>query len=72
MGAWSLSPPPNVPGNTADSGPRCIGNERAALMHCMCVCVSVTDVLVPLVTAQNRFLAQLRSATIWKAALEQH
>lgn len=58
MGAWSLSPPPNVPGNTADSGPRCIGNEGAALTY---VRVSVTDVFVCVVTVWNRFLAQLES-----------
>lgn len=39
MGAWSLSPPPNVPG----SGPHCISNEIAALTY---VCISVTDVVV--------------------------
>lgn len=27
MEAWLLSPLPNVPGNTADSGLRCLGNE---------------------------------------------
>lgn len=44
MGGWSFSPPPNVPGNTADSGQRCIGNEGAESRMCVspsqkCLCV---------------------------------
>ena len=43
MGAWSLSPPPNVPGNTADSRLHCISNENAALTY---VFITVTDVFL--------------------------